>query len=415
MGEKEMFSLVEVTNSHSRKEFLEFPVRLYKNEPNWIRPIDNDIENIFNPLKNRHHDHGESIRWILKNYSGETIGRIAAFYDSTLYSPVEIPAGGIGFFECINDRQAAFMLFETAKKWLECRNLEAMDGPVNFGVRDNFWGCLVEGFHEPLHNMPYNFPYYKDLFESFGFKNYFNQYTYRAEIQGCGKIHPLIRRSAERVLKNPDYKFKLLQKGDISFARDFKTIYNKTWENFSGTDEITDNDAILLLKKLEPILDNRLVIFGYYKDEPIAFFVMIPDIGQLTKKFNGKWNLWNKLLFVWNLKISCKVDRVIGRIFGVVPEHQGKGVEGALVITFENEILKPGFPPYKSLELNWIGDFNPVMMKMSQLIGGSIYKTHVTYRYLFDQTKEFHRAPVVNTIPHPKKTEHDAHPLTANV
>ena len=102
-------------------------------------------------------------------------------------------------------------------------------------------------------------------------------------------------------------------------------------------------------------------------------------------------------MFIWNLKIAKKVDRVIGRIFGVVPEHQGKGVEGALVLTFENEVNKPNFP-YKSLELNWIGDFNPVMMKVASFIGGSIYKTHVTYRYLFDRTKEFHRAPLVNVV-----------------
>jgi hypothetical protein len=115
------------------------------------------------------------------------------------------------------------------------------------------------------------------------------------------------------------------------------------------------------------------------------------------------------------LKVSHKVDRVIGRIFGVVPEHQGKGVEGALVITFENEVLKPGFPPYNSLELNWIGDFNPVMMKMSELIGGSIYKTHVTYRYLFDQSKEFHRAPLVNTTRQPKKSNPQTHSAITTV
>jgi GNAT superfamily N-acetyltransferase len=253
--------------------------------------------------------------------------------------------------------------------------------------------------------MPYNFAYYKDLFESYGFKNYFNQYTYRTDIQGGGNLHPLVRRSAERVTKNPDYQFRFMQKGDLSFVRDFRIIYNKTWKNFSGTAPISDNQVNDLFKKLKPVLDNRLVIFGYYKEEPIAFFIMIPDIGQITRKFNGKLTWWRKLLFMLNLKIACKVDRVIGRIFGVVPEHQGKGVEGALVTTFEKEVLKPGFPPYKSLELNWIGDFNPVMMKMSEFIGGTVYKTHVTYRYLFDQTKEFHRAPLVNTIQRQRKSE----------
>jgi hypothetical protein len=233
MGEREMFNLIEVTNHYTKKEFIELPVRLYKNELNWIRPIDGDIENVFNPQVNKHHENGESIRWILKNYSGETVGRIAAFYDKSLFKPEEIAAGGVGFFECIEDHQAAHVLFEASRKWLQARDLEAMDGPVNFGIRDNFWGCLVDGFHEPVYNMPFNFPYYKDLFESYGFRNFFNQYTYRREVKGGG-LHPVVRRSAERILKNPDYSFKFIQKGNLSFARDFRIIYNKTWSNFSG-------------------------------------------------------------------------------------------------------------------------------------------------------------------------------------
>jgi GNAT superfamily N-acetyltransferase len=78
-------------------------------------------------------------------------------------------------------------------------------------------------------------------------------------------------------------------------------------------------------------------------------------------------------------------------IFGVVPEHQGKGVESAILLRFEKEIKEKGFP-YSDLEMNWIGDFNPVMMKFVEQIGGKIYKTHVTYRYLFDRSKEFKRA-----------------------
>jgi hypothetical protein len=146
---------------------------------------------------------------------------------------------------------------------------------------------------------------------------------------------------------------------------------------------------------MEPIMDERLVIFGYFKGEPIAFFVMMPDIGQITKKLNGKFSWHNKLRFFWELKIAHKVDRVIGRIFGVIPEFQNKGVEGALILFFQQEIMKPTFF-YKTFELNWIGDFNPVMMKIAEFIGGSIYKTHVTYRYNFDRHAEFRRAPLVN-------------------
>jgi GNAT superfamily N-acetyltransferase len=377
------------------KEFNDFPGILYHEDKNWSRPLDAEVETIFDPLKNKHLHNGKIIRWLLFNEKNRISGRVAAFYSEEFAQSHDQPTGGVGFFDCINDQEAANMLFDVAREWLKSKGLVAMDGPTNPGMRDSFWGCLVDGFHEQVYNMPYNFPYYKDLYENYGFKNYFNQYTYRREFESVIKLHPAVRRSAERVLNNPDYEFRLIKKGDKRYAHDFRTIYNKAWDNFSGAKDITDNEAIILLKEMEAILDERLVIYGYYKGEPIAFFIMMPDIGQITRRFKGKWNLWNKLRFYLHLKVIHSVDRVVGRIFGVVPEHQGKGVEGALIIHFEKQVTKPGFP-YKSLELNWIGDFNPVMMKVAEFIGASIYKTHVTFRYLFDQTQEFKRAPVVN-------------------
>jgi hypothetical protein len=68
------------------------------------------------------------------------------------------PTGGMGFFECIDSKEAAFMLFDTGKAWLLAQNkgIEAVDAPINFGERDSWWGCLVDGFHEPVYTMNYN-------------------------------------------------------------------------------------------------------------------------------------------------------------------------------------------------------------------------------------------------------------------
>lgn len=387
------FHLKEVKSKSDKKEFLDFPSRLYKDEKNWNRAIDNEVEAVFDPAQNKLLDNGEAVRWLLKDASGNTIGRIGSFYERNGGNNTE-KIGGVNLFDCINDEKAASTLFDVAKEWLQSKGMEGMDGPVNPGVRDNFWGCLKDGFHEPVYNMPYNFHYYNDLYESYGFKNYFNQYTYIRLLSG-DKIHPAVRRIANRILQDPDYEVKMIEKGNKQFGYDFRKIYNKAWAGFSGISEITDIEAIELLQSMNHIIDERLVYYAYYKGEPIAFFIMMPDIGQILKKFNGNWNLYYKLLFIWHLKVMKSVDRVIGRIFGVVPEHQGKGVEGAMILCFEDEVLKPGFP-YKTLELNWIGDFNPVMMKVAEYIGSNIYKTHVTYRYLFDRNKEFERAPLVN-------------------
>ncbi len=388
------FILEQVTGKKEEKEFLDFPAWLYKKEKHWIRPLDNEVKKIFDPKQNKLFRTGDATRWLLKNEKGKTIGRMAAFYDKKTAQKYEQPTGGIGFFDCINNQEAANTLFDSGKKWLEGKGMEAMDGPVNFGDRDNFWGCLKEGFYENTFNMPYNFPYYNQLFENYGFKNYFNQYVYYKNVmEGSPEV---THQKAARIMRNPDYRFDTFRwKRFEHYAEDFLTIYNKAWARFPGVPKMRLPQAKALLYSLKPVIDERAVIFGYYKNEPIAFFIMIPDINQVIRNFNGKLNLINKIRLYLALKVFHKPNRLLGLIFGVTPEQQGKGVESALIYRFEEETKKPGFP-YIHLEMNWIGDFNPAMMKMVEHnVGGRIYKTYVTYRYLFNRNKEFKRAPRV--------------------
>ena len=156
---------------HSKKEekaFLHFPRKLYLNDPWHVVQFDSEIRNAFDPKINPYFKHGDAVRWIAVNGKGETVGRIAAFYDRHKDEADYVRSGGCGFFECIDDREVAFLLFDTAKAWLEKHGYEAMTGPVNFGENDTNWGCLVQGFMPQALGMTYNFPYYKELFESYG-------------------------------------------------------------------------------------------------------------------------------------------------------------------------------------------------------------------------------------------------------
>jgi hypothetical protein len=86
--------------------------------------------------------------------------------------------------------------------------------------------------------------------------------------------------------------------------------------------------------------------------------------------------------------------QAFGVIFGVIPTFQGKGVESAIAIAFSKIAWTTGFQ-YLHLELNWIGDFNPKMQRYAKMLGGVIAKRHITFRYLFDRTKEFKRHPMI--------------------
>src|SRR5690348_12762385 len=121
---------VEVTTSKQAKAFVDLPRSLYKNDAAWICALDNEIESIFDPQKNSFFHHGICNRWIAVNENGETVGRIAAFINYQKTNGCKEPTGGIGFFECINDRQMATELFCTAKHWLQAQGMNAMDGPI---------------------------------------------------------------------------------------------------------------------------------------------------------------------------------------------------------------------------------------------------------------------------------------------
>lgn len=389
----ENYTVIEVNDKNKAREFIEFQVWLYNSDENYIRPLDSDVEEVFHPSSNKFFRNGECTRWILKNKNEKTIGRVAAFIDKAVAFKQDQPTGGMGFFDCINDQEAANLLFDTCKNWLKERGMEAMDGPINFGDRGRWWGLLVDGFTEPNYCVPYNSPYYIGLFENYGFKNYFNQYTYHRLINNEG-LSDSIREKAERIFKNPAYSFSYSKKKNLEkIAEEFTIVYNQAWTKHSGVKSFTKAHAMALLNSIKPIIDEKLFWFAYYEGEPVAFFIMIPEFNQVVKYFKGKLSVLAKIRFLYH-KLRNKWHKAFGIIFGVVPNHQGKGLEAAIVMAFAKIALAPGFP-YKELEMNWIGDFNPSMMKVAEQVGGKICKTHVTYRYLFDRNKEFKRIRVL--------------------
>ncbi len=385
--------LVEVTTPGLEKEFLKVNVEVNKGNPAYIQPLDNEIKDVFNPKKNKAFRSGTVIRWLLKK-DDQYIGRIAAFINKRYKSKGdEGLVGGIGFFDCINSQQAADMLFDVARHWLLQQGAYAMDGPINFGERDRWWGLVVEGFQEPLYGMNYNPPYYKELFETYGFQPFFHQVCL-----GMDPKRTLQKKIWDRHAiydKDPAFSSSLISKSKLEkFAQDFVTVYNKAWAGHGGMKQMKKEQAVQLFKKMKPVMDERLVFFAYHNEEPIAIFINLPDLNQWFKHLHGKFDLLHKLKFLW-VKRTKPCEKFTGIVFGVVPEWQGKGID-AYIIAEAAKIVQAPEMPYTEYEMQWIGDFNPKMLNVAESLGEA-YRTRMltTYRYLFDRTKEFKRHPIL--------------------
>ncbi|MDP3431822.1 MAG: GNAT family N-acetyltransferase [Bacteroidota bacterium] len=384
--------IIQVADKNTIAAFHELPILIYKNDQNWVPPLRIMIENIFDPQKNTGFLQGDARRWLVID-GDKTHGRIASFYDRSKIEEGSEQVGFIGFFECFDNDEAACLLFDTARDWLKNEGFTAMDGPVNFGENFFNWGLLVDGFQQQGFGMQYNPPYYKQLFEKYGFQTYYQQFSFHLDITSPD-LPDRFWKIAEWVAKKKDFHYKTFSfKEQDRCIDDFLIIHQNAWGKHTNYKPIDRKDLQTLIKDAKILLEEEFIWYVYYKEEPIAFFMMIPDMNQILKHLkSGKLNLINvlKLLYLRKTKTMTRC-RIL--VMGVIPKFQGTGIESGIFWQLRQVMLKKSW--YKEVELSWVGDFNPKMIKLFDSVGSKYAKTHETLRYLFDRNKPFERLPII--------------------
>ncbi len=365
--------IIPVTSAQTKKNFLNVCDLIYKNDANWIAPLHQDIEQVFDEKKNPFFSHGTCTRWILRDGSGNVIGRIAAFVNNNKAYQYNVPTGGMGFFECIDDQAAAFLLFDTAKAWLIDKGMQAMEGPINFGENDSFWGLLVDGFTPASFGMNYNPAYYHKLFTSYGFETAYEQITNTIDLT---KPFPeRFTKIANWVSNKPGYTFEHFQKNTADkYVSDLMEIYNDAWKDFENFVPIKKETLLESFGKMEIIMDEKLIWFAYLNGEPASFVVIIPDANQMIRGFNGKLGILQKLKFAY--RRWAGVSRMRAIVMGTKSAYQKHGLESALFIKLGEYVLPKN--QYTELELSWVGDFNDKMLSLHQATGATFSKRHLT-------------------------------------
>jgi len=386
------YNIRPVCTLNDNKLFYDLPKSIYQGDSNWIPHLKQDVEYVFNEKKNKYYTHGSCKRWILEDKQKQVIGRIAAFINEKKAYSFNQPTGGIGFFECINDKSASSLLFDTVKEWLTEKGMEAADGPINFGENNKYWGLIIENFSFPTYQgQNYNPPYYVDLFESYGFKIYYNQIINYRNVDDT--IPEKLIKKAKNILSDSNYRVETIKKNNLSkYAEDFRSVYNESWGTHENFKKMNHDLAQSLFKKMKPIIDEDLICFVYYKNFPVAFCLGIPDINPIIKKINGNMNLIGKVKFLL-LKKFIPLKRINGIAMGVHPEYQRKGIEGAIFLDLAERVQSKN--KYKDVVVTWVGDFNPKMQYIFESIGFYPVAKMATYRLLFDPKAKFERSPII--------------------
>jgi GNAT superfamily N-acetyltransferase len=384
-------SIIKVDNQKTIERFHRLPFAIYENDPNWVPHLRQDIEGVFDKKKNKFFRHGEAERWILEK-DGKIIGRVAAFINNKANKKSKIPMGGIGFFECINDEKSAFILLEHCKNWLINKGMQGMDGPINFGEKDKFWGLITENFeYPPYYNQNYNPEYYVPFFENFGFKTYYEQFIFHRNT--TDELIPLLKEKSDRIRKDKRITFDTIKKDNLEkYAEDFRTIYNRAWVKHEGFAGMEQRQAMTIMKTIKPILDEDLILFAYHDGRPVGFFIALPEINQIFKHVNGNLNWYGKLKFLYH-KWRGTCTTFFGLAFGIDPDFQRKGLEGAIFDECKQIVSRKN--KYVDVVITWIGDFNPKMIHVIENLGANKLRTLATYRYLFDRSAPFERAKII--------------------
>jgi hypothetical protein len=385
--------LIEVVDKKTEKEFHQVCEIIYRADINYIPHVRQDLDKIFDTSKNKlFKQGGELIRWILKDSNDILIGRVAAFIHPKTSQGGKHKIGSMGFFECINNHEAAFLLFNACKKWLQDRKMEGMDGPVNFGERDQFWGLLIQNFDsQPSYGMNYNPHYYQNFFDAYGFQNYFNQYVYWRNLDL--PVQDVFIKKSNIIGQNPDFRVSNMQGIPLAkIAEYFLEVYNSAWGGHEGFKNMRLDQAKAIINSMKLIMDRDLLVFAFLKEVPVGFYLNIPELNEFFRHVNGNLNWIGKLKFFYHLKFA-KRKTMLGIVFGVAREHQGKGIEGAMIKFAEDYIISK--KRYTETIITWVGDFNPKMLRVIENLGTELYRTLVTYRIFFDSSIKFERHPVL--------------------
>ena len=368
---RDSLTVEPIRDKKALRQFITFPWIVYCDDPYWVPPLISEQKGLFNRKKNPFFRHAY-VELFLARRNGRVIGRIVSIVNQNHNSFHNDKVGFFGFFECLNDVDAAHALLSTACDWLRDRGMDTMRGPMNFSTNEEC-ALLIDGFDSsPAIMMPYNPKYYVDFMDSFGLKKGRDLFAYSLTDD---QVPPEdLQAKLEKIRKRAGIVIRKLNMKDFNGEiQRVKEVYNSAWSRNWGFVPMTDEEINHMAHQLKRIIDPDIAYFAEIEGEPIGFFLALPDINQALKKINGRLFPFGLLKLLWH---SRKIDGVRAPILGVIHKYQNKGIAPMFGVKSFIEGTKKG---YLRGELSWILEDNIVVRRNLERMGAKVYKMYRIY------------------------------------
>ncbi|MBC7256465.1 MAG: N-acetyltransferase [Chloroflexi bacterium] len=369
--------IMPVSNKRELRDFIMFPFRLYRGDPNWVPPLISDRLKHFDPHHNPFFEHATA-QYFRAVRDGETVGTIAAIADEMHPRIWGEPVGFFGAFEVIEDYDVAKALFDAARAWLAQKGREIMRGPMDLNINDEC-GLLIEGFDgPPVIMMTYNKRYYPDFLERYGFTKAKDLYAYKVDVASYGPNLEHIPERVTRVARVAQERYHVTMRPinmkdfDAEVER-IKGIYRRAWAKNWGAIPMTDAEFAYLAQNLKTVVDPDLTYLAFIDDQPVGCFLALPDFCQVAKHLNGRLFPIGWIKYLWYRR---KITGLRVIIMGVLEEHRLKGIES---LFYQEGCRVAARKGYQWAEMSWILEDNYNVIRGIEGMGGVKYRTYRLY------------------------------------
>ncbi len=361
-----------VTNRSDLDQFIDLPWRIYEGDDKWVPPLKKQVRHLLDVSVHPFWKFSERELFVARR-GPQVVGRLVAIIDHNYNRFHDEKMAAWGFFECENDTEAAKALFSAAESWASRKGMDFLRGPLNPSTNYEV-GMLIEGFElPPTIMMTYNPRYYIPLVESCGCEK--EKDLVAILVVHNDRANARIQRLAARVMRNKNIYVRTANKKSFNSEMEiFKDIYNSAWSRNWGFVPMTEEEMTHMGKELLQVMDEDLVFFIYYDQQPVGAALILPDINPLLKRLNGRVGLLGLLKVLLYRK---EIKGLRGLTLGFKKSHQRLGLP---LVAFDHLNRVARQKGYEFIELGWNLEDNDDINNFEIQAGGKIHKRYRIFR-----------------------------------